>query len=188
MRIIAGSRRGLHLADVGKGDKAAHLRPTTDRLRETVFNLLQNPAYGDPLRDAVVLDLFAGTGALGLEALSRGAQSAMFVDQGRISLDLIAKNIDRCRFGSEARVVKRDATRALPAVEPGFSLAFLDPPYGQGLGEQALAAQSRAGILRKKALLVWEENTEKDAPVGFRLLDRRRYGDSWVHILTVEAR
>jgi len=134
-----------------------------------------------------VLDLFAGTGALGLEALSRGAHAAVFVDQGRISGDLIAKNIQRCRFDDAARIVRRDATRALPRLEPAFSLVFLDPPYGQGLGERALAAQSAAAVFQDDALIVWEENTEKDAPLGFEMLDRRRYGDSWVHMLRYRA-
>jgi len=187
VRIIAGDRRGLRLADVGKGDRSAHLRPTTDRLRESIFNLLQNPAYDDPVTDAVVLDLFAGTGALGFEALSRGAHSAVFVDQGRISRGLVAKNMELCHFGDRTRILNRDATRALPLDGAAFSLIFLDPPYGKGLGERALSAQFQAGIIHKDALIIWEENAEKDAPLGFRLLDRRRYGDSWVHILGVEA-
>ena len=97
MRIISGTYKGLTLASVGKGDAAAHLRPTSDRVRESIFNLLQNGGYGNPVVGARVLDLFAGTGALGLEALSRGAQSVTFVDCGAKARGLIARNIDLCK-------------------------------------------------------------------------------------------
>ena len=113
MRIIAGQWRGLHLADVGKGDPAAHLRPTSDRVREAIFNLLVNGGYGDPIKGARVLDLFAGTGALALEALSRGAAEAVLVDDGQASRALIGKNIALCR-GASVRHLRLNATR-LPA-------------------------------------------------------------------------
>ncbi|MGB7263222.1 MAG: RsmD family RNA methyltransferase, partial [Albidovulum sp.] len=95
MRIIGGTRRGLKLTDVGAGDAAAHLRPTSDRVREAIFNLLMNGPYGNPVEGARVLDLFAGTGALGLEALSRGAARVTFVDDGLASRALLRQNIER---------------------------------------------------------------------------------------------
>ena len=134
MRIIGGRWKGLRLSPVGKGDQGAHLRPTSDRVRENLFNLLMGGRFGDPVTDAVVLDLFAGTGALGLEALSRGASSATFVDDGRVAGKLLAANIALAK-PSNVKNLKRDATR-LPSCdgEPA-NLVFLDPPYGKGLGE-----------------------------------------------------
>jgi 16S rRNA (guanine966-N2)-methyltransferase len=183
MRIIGGHLRGLRLSPVGAGDAAAHLRPTGDRVREAVFNLLINGGYGDPVTDAVVLDLFAGTGALGLEALSRGADRAVFVEKGRVALDLLSRNIALCRMEAQCELLRRDATRPGPRNGDGFTLVFLDPPYGKGMGEKALVSVRDAGWLHPEALIVWEEAAQKDAPAGFERLDARRYGDSWVHIL-----
>ena len=187
MRIIGGRLRGLGLASVGKGDAAAHLRPTSDRVRESIFNLLQNGGYGDPVDGARVLDLFAGTGALGLEALSRGAEACVFVDSGRASGRLLAENIERARVSDSVRVIARDAQRLGVASEAPATLVFLDPPYGKGLGARALAAVAKGGWLEKGALVVWEESSEQDAPEGFRKLDPRRYGDTWVTILEFEG-
>ncbi|MBZ0128636.1 MAG: 16S rRNA (guanine(966)-N(2))-methyltransferase RsmD [Rhodobacteraceae bacterium] len=182
MRIIGGSLRGLRLAEVGKGDLAAHLRPTSDRVRESIFNLLLNGGYGNRVADARVLDLFAGTGALGLEALSRGAASVLFVDAGAKAAALIRRNIALCRAGDRASLLRRDATQPGKAEEP-FDLVFLDPPYGAGLGQAALAAIAAGGWLAPDAMIVWEEGTRQVPPSGFHLLDARRYGDNFVHLL-----
>lgn len=182
MRIIAGRWRGHPLASVGKGDPGAHLRPTTDRVRESLFNMLAGGRFGDPFEDAHVLDLFAGTGALGLEALSRGAVSAVFVDDGRKALSLIKANLKVLRCET-ARVIARDATR-LPRCESAqATLVFLDPPYGKGLGEKALASAVTGGWLSEGALVVWEESAPQMAPDGFTRLDTRRYGDTHVTLL-----
>lgn len=183
MRIIGGQLRGLRLSPVGAGDAAAHLRPTGDRVREAVFNLLINGGYGDPVSDAAVLDLFSGTGALGLEALSRGAGRAVFMENGRVALDLLTRNIALCRMEAQSEVLRRDATRPGLWDGDGFTLVFLDPPYGKGLGEKALVALSDGGWLHPDVLIIWEEAAQKDAPAGFERLDARRYGDSWIHIL-----
>ncbi|SFB06260.1 16S rRNA (guanine966-N2)-methyltransferase [Poseidonocella pacifica] len=176
MRIIAGAYRGHRLAAVGKGDPAAHLRPTTDRLRETLFNVLAAGKFGT-LSGSVVLDLFAGTGALGLEALSRGAVHATFVDDGRAAQKLILDNIKRLRL-ENARLLSRDATR-LPKNDGALAtLVFLDPPYGKDLGARALGAASAGGWLAPGALVIWEENAQQPAPEGFEMLDHRRYGDT----------
>ncbi|MGB7271040.1 MAG: RsmD family RNA methyltransferase, partial [Albidovulum sp.] len=140
MRIIGGQRRGLKLADIGAGDQAAHLRPTSDRVRETIFNLLINGGYGNPVAGAWVLDLFAGTGALGLEALSRGAAHATFVDDGAAAHALLRRNIDLMKAASISEVLRCNAARLGPNRGPGYGLVFLDPPYGKALGEAALAA------------------------------------------------
>jgi 16S rRNA (guanine966-N2)-methyltransferase len=185
MRIIGGARRGLQLADVGAGDPAAHLRPTSDRVREAIFNLLINGGYGDPITGARVLDLFAGTGALGLEALSRGAAQVAFVDDGIASRALLRRNIELMRAMGVTDVWRRDATRLGPNRGDPYGLVFLDPPYGKGLGEAALASSVEGGWLAPGALVVWEEGTAPAVPNGFEELDQRKYGDTLVTILRV---
>ena len=111
MRIIAGDFRGRALASVGKGDQAAHLRPTTDRVRESLFNILGSGRFDDPITNARVLDLFAGTGALGLEAMSRGADHLCCVEMGGKSLSILRKNIEICGVTERTQVKKMDATR-----------------------------------------------------------------------------
>ena len=182
MRIIGGSRRGLKLADVGEGDAAAHLRPTSDRVREAIFNLLMN-AHGNPVTGARVLDLFAGTGALGLEALSRGAAHVTFVDDGARALALLKANIAKMRAEAETRILRQNATRLSPNPGPPFTLVFLDPPYGKGMGEAALASAQAQGWLAPEAVFVWEEGTAPTPPPGFAAFDQRRYGDTIVTLL-----
>ena len=183
MRIIAGKFRGTALANVGKGDAGAHLRPTTDRVRESLFNVLMGGKYGDPITNSRVLDLFAGTGALGLEALSRGADQVTFVDDGRKSVSLIRENIRLTKSQADTRILTRDATRLPTHDADKFDLVFLDPPYGKGLGLRALDAAVSGGWIAKNALIVWEENTAQTAPQGFAVLDSRKYGDTHVTFL-----
>lgn len=186
MRIVGGERRGLRLAEVGAGDTAAHLRPTTDRVREAIFNLLQNAPRPDPVPDARVLDLFAGTGALGLEALSRGAARVTFVEDGAAGRALIRENVEKMQAMGTTDLYRRDASRMGANRGAPFTLIFLDPPYGQGLGEKALASCLEGGWIDPNATVVWEENTPITAPKGFLQLDQRRYGDTWVTILKSE--
>ena len=183
MRIVGGARRGLKLAEVGAGDPAAHLRPTSDRVREAIFNLLMNGPYGNPVAGARVLDLFAGTGALGLEALSRGAARAAFVDDGTAARALLRQNVEKMQAMGVSDVWRRDATRMGPNRGPGYGLVFLDPPYGQGLGEAALASLIEGGWLAPGALVVWEEGSAPAIPPGYAERDRRRYGETHVTIL-----
>ena len=182
MRIVGGRFRGLGLTPVGKGDAANHLRPTSDRVRESLFNLLQNGALGDVIEGAVVLDLFAGTGALGLEALSRGADSVTFVESGRVGQSLIASNVTKARAEGETRLIRVEATRLPPAETPA-TLVFLDPPYGKGLGQKALASALRGGWIAAGAIVVWEENAPQTAPDGFDPVDQRRYGETVLTLL-----
>ena len=183
MRIVGGQFRGLVLADPGPGDPAAHLRPTSDRVREAVFNLLTHGPAGDRVRGARVLDLFAGTGALGLEALSRGAAHVTFVENGTTGRALIRGNVEKMRAMGATRLYRRDATDLGPNRGPGFDLIFLDPPYGQGLGAAALASAQAGGWLVPGATVVWEENAPQPAPPGFTATDQRRYGETWVTLL-----
>ncbi len=184
MRIIAGTHRGRALTPVGKGDPGAHLRPTTDRVRESLFNMLAGGRFGDPFDSAQVLDLFAGTGALGLEALSRGAEHVTFVDDGRKAGQLVRANIKLLGVGGQTTVLGTNATR-LPAATTPATLVFLDPPYGKSLGEKALASARDAGWIAPEALIVWEESAPMDAPEGFDFLEHRKYGDT--HVTLLEA-
>ena len=180
MRIVGGNLRGLKLAEVGTGDQAAHLRPTTDRVRESIFNLLINGGHGNPIPGARVLDLFAGTGALGLEALSRGAAAVTFVDDGVKSRALIRDNIDRCRAAGSTDLWRRDATGLGQNRGATFGLIFLDPPYGKALGERALASALDGGWIAPGAMIVWEESRPPILPAPLVLLDQRKYGDTLV--------
>lgn len=181
MRIIAGKFRGVALAGLGKGDAASHLRPTTDRVRESLFNVLNNL---DVLEGARVLDLFAGTGALGLEALSRGAAHVAFVDDGRVAQRLIGQNIAKLRVGEQTEIIRRDARKLSGRTGAPFDLLFLDPPYGKTLGERALRSADEGGWLTENVFVVWEETTSIEPPRGYRLVDRRRYGDTHVTLMS----
>ena len=180
MRIIGGEKRGLKLAEVGEGDARAHLRPTTDRVRESIFNLLVNGTHGNPIPGARVLVLFAGTGALGLEALSRGAARVAFVDDGTAARALLRQNIEKMRAMGVTDVWRRDATRMGPCRGAGYDLIFLDPPYGKGLGEQALASCLAEGWIAPGAMVVWEENAPPAVPAPLEQIDQRSYGDTVV--------
>ena len=176
MRVVGGRLRGRPLA----GPKSSAIRPTADRLRESVFNILLH-AYGDPITGARVLDLFAGSGALGIEALSRGAAFALFVDDGAEARALIRENVTALGLGGVTRIFRRDATKLGPAhpVEP-FSLVFLDPPYGQKLAAPALIAARDGGWLAPGAIIVVEEAAKSAfaPPAGFSELERRGYDDT----------
>lgn len=181
MRVVAGKFRGRTL----KGPRSNAIRPTSDRLRESIFNILVH-AYADPVTDARVLDLFAGTGALGIEAISRGARFALFVEDSAEGRAIIRENVDTLGLGGTTRLFRRDATKLGEAhpVEP-FSLAFCDPPYGKGLAERALASARDGGWLVPGAHVVVEESADAAfaAPEGFEKLESRSYDDTEITIL-----
>jgi 16S rRNA (guanine966-N2)-methyltransferase len=176
VRVVGGRLKGRNLAAPSSRD----IRPTADRLRESLFNILVH-AYDDPILDARVLDLFAGTGALGIEAISRGAKFALFIDNGAEARALLRNNVESLGLGGVTKVYRRDATDLGPAhpLEP-FALVFLDPPYAKGFGQTALASLRNGGWLTKGALLVVEEAKAAafKAPEGFEELDRRAYDDT----------
>ncbi|MBV6656759.1 MAG: 16S rRNA (guanine(966)-N(2))-methyltransferase RsmD [Devosiaceae bacterium] len=191
MRIVGGSLKGRAL----KAPRSQAIRPTTDRARESLFNILAHSgdlfAEGHSLDGARVIDLFAGTGALGLEALSRGAAYALFVDQSLEGRSLIRENMLTCGVAAKARLFKRDATRlgergSLAA----FDLAFLDPPYDKGLGGKSLEALDGGDWLAPDALVVLEESkdAEIDLPAGFTMLESRAFGGSLLRFLRYSAR
>jgi 16S rRNA (guanine966-N2)-methyltransferase len=174
MRVVGGRLKGRNIAAPTSRD----IRPTADRLRESVFNILVH-AYDDPIDGARVLDLFAGTGAMGLEALSRGAAPVVFVDTGTEARGLIRDHIDAFGAGGVTKLLRRDATALGPAGTMGpVDLVFLDPPYGKGLGERALLSLRDGGWLQPETTLVLEESSEAAIalPAGFALEDRRDYG------------
>jgi 16S rRNA (guanine966-N2)-methyltransferase len=176
MRIVGGRLRGRTIA----APKSQAIRPTADRLRESLFNILAH-AYGDPIADARVLDLFAGTGAFGLEAMSRGAAFTLFVDEGAEARALLRANVEALGFGGTTKIFRRDAAKLGDRgnVDP-FSLVFLDPPYGKGLAEQALTSARDGGWLVPEALIVVEEASAAafKTPEGFEELERRDYNDT----------
>lgn len=178
MRVVGGRLRGRPLA--GPSDDA--IRPTSDRLRESIFNVLEH-GYDDVTAGARVLDLFAGTGAMGLEALSRGATYATFVDESSRAIALIRTNLDKLGLSSQARLLRRDAGRLGPAgSEPPATLLFCDPPYARALARPALERAAAGGWLAPGALAVIEEKAgcAPVLPVGFELVERRVWGDTEV--------
>lgn len=181
MRIVGGRFRGASLV----GPKSQAIRPTSDRLRESLFNILAH-GHGDPCEGARVLDLFSGTGALGLEALSRGARFCLFVEEAAEARGLIHANVEALHQNGATKLWRRDATtlgRCAP-MEP-FDLAFLDPPYGKGLASAALAAMVAGGWLKPTALVVVEEAITADvaSPTAFEEVDRREQGDTRLQFL-----
>ncbi len=189
MRIIGGRFRGKRLAAPGTAaGGAAHLRPTSDRVRESLFNLLAHGRYGDPPppEGRRVLDLFAGTGALGLEALSRGAVRAVFIDDFAASRALIRENAEALGLTGQIKIWRRDATRLGPCRGEPFGLIFADPPYGSELGAKALASARDGGWIAPDAIIVVELAANQQIPETDWLtaVDRRRYGDTQILIFT----
>jgi len=183
MRITGGKLGGRRLVAPEDG----RVRPTSDKIRQAVFNILRHNGFGFTLENAAVIDLFAGTGALGLEAISQGARYALFVDDNADSRALQRQNIEALGLTGVTKIWRRDATDLGPigaGAGGPFDLAFLDPPYRKDLIAPTLAALLSGGWLRPGALVVAE--TAKDevfAHPGFTLLDSRSYGDTTVAFL-----
>lgn len=184
MRIVSGAFRGKAI----KAPEGQATRPTSDRARQAIFNILEHAAWSGGVRDARVIDLFAGSGALGLEALSRGAAFCLFVETDEAARGAIRENIDAMHLFGRARVHRRDATQLgmRPGADgPAFDLAFLDPPYAKGLGEIALARLAEGGWLAPGAVVVLERGVEEPAldVAGYDILDQRDYGAARVWFL-----
>ncbi|WP_298123630.1 16S rRNA (guanine(966)-N(2))-methyltransferase RsmD [Brevundimonas sp.] len=184
MRVVGGAFKGRALvAPDGQGT-----RPTSDRARQAIFNILEHAAWAEPLQGARVLDLYAGSGALGFEAISRGAAFALFVETDDAARGAIRENADALGLMGRTRVHRRDATDL--GVRPGsageaFTLAFLDPPYGRGLGEQTLARLREGNWLAPGALVAFERGSDEpeiDTP-GYERLDARDWGAARVLFL-----
>ncbi len=181
LRIISGELKGRKLKSIG-GTKT---RPTADRTREAIFNIL-----GLTVRSAVVLDLFAGTGALGIEALSRGAQSVVLVDNDKDSIRVLQENLKKVSRGHQAKTIQWDITRNLNCLrshQPAFTLIFLDPPYNQNMIEPTLINLHSSRCIEGGARLVIEHSQREPLSLGglpFEINDRRRYGKTLVSFLT----
>ncbi|PZQ63541.1 MAG: 16S rRNA (guanine(966)-N(2))-methyltransferase RsmD [Phenylobacterium zucineum] len=184
MRIVSGEFRGKALA-TPKGDNT---RPTSDRARQAVFNILEHAAWSPGVRDRRVIDLFAGSGALGFEAVSRGAAFCLFVETDEAARGAIRENVDAMGLFGRTRVHRRSATDlgVRPGADgPAFDLAFLDPPYAKGLGEQALERLAAGGWLAPDAIVVFERGSD-EAPFAvenFEMLDERDYGAARVFFM-----
>lgn len=178
MRIVGGEFRGRTLATPKSND----IRPTIDRTRESLFNIIGH-VYPEAIDGSRVIDLFAGTGAVGLEALSRGCRNALFVENGVEGRGLLWENIDNFGLHGRARILRRDATKLgmVGTIEP-FHFLFADPPYGQGLGEAALLSAHAGGWLVPGALVVLEERADVTPALDpvFRPLENRVFGDTRV--------
>lgn len=163
MRVITGSARGRKLFSPEGND----VRPTTDKVKESVFNIIQFET-----EDATVLDLFSGSGQLGIEALSRGAKYTVFVDASRKSLEVVKKNVELCRFSSDCEIVLADALDYLSSSSRKFDMVFLDPPYHKNLCVKALEKLSR--VLNDKAVIICETQNDEVLPhsVGNIVTDR----------------
>ncbi len=184
MRITGGQSRGRLLASL----KGSRIRPTSDKVRESIFNLL-----GQDMMGLKVLDLFAGTGSLGIEALSRGALWALFIDHSKQAIQLILKNLRVCGYQASGHVLKRDLTRDLPWEHPlmkeQIDLIFIDPPYGKDLVLPVLSKLSQKGILKPSCVAVTESSKTDLLPsmIGkFQLYDTRLYGETKIEIFHCE--
>lgn len=180
MRIVAGRFRGRALAP----PPDERTRPTSDRVRGAVFNVLTHGIEGFDIEGVFVLDLFAGTGALGLEAMSRGARYCLFVEDDPEARAVIRQNVEAFALTGHSRIWRRDATTLGDGTfKDKFSLVFLDPPYGKGLGEKALASARDGGWLADGAVIVLEEQAEQPIqwPDGFNVVDTRSWGGTAVH-------
>lgn len=170
MRVITGTARGRKLRDLPGLDT----RPTTDKVKESIFNIVQFDVEGRK-----VLDLFAGTGQLGIEALSRGAEKCVFVDQSRAAAKVVAENLETTGFSNAARLVQADALSFLSSCRERFGLAFLDPPYDTELLEKALFRMAEIDIMTENGIIVCESRAEKvlpDLPAPYEKGREYRYG------------
>ncbi len=182
MRIVGGTLRGRPLAT----PQHDGLRPTADRVRESMFNILAHGIADFDLDGVRVIDLFAGTGALGVEALSRGAAYCLFVDDSAEARALVRRNIEAFGLTGQTRIFRRDATDLGDAGRgAAYGLAFLDPPYGKGYAEKALAVLASGGWLIPGAIAVVEDRVDATIaiPSAFAEIDRRNYGDTQVIFL-----
>ena len=181
MRIVAGKFRGAQI----EAPKGLDTRPTSDRVRQALFNVLEHGAPHFDFDGARVLDLFAGSGALGLEALSRGAAFALFIEDHAEARAAIRRNVEALNLTGVTKIWRRDATKLGPAqTQAPFDLVFCDPPYGKDLGEPALKAAAEGGWVAKEAIVVLEERAglEIKLPEPFEAIDQRDYGDTQIVI------
>ena len=183
MRIIAGKYKGRHLASVGKGDTKYNLRPTSDKVRESLFNILINGNFGDVVANARVLDLFAGTGALGIEAVSRAAQCARLIDTGRVASQLIQKNLALLGNPDTIHFDRLNACALPRNSDLPYELVFLDPPYGKNLAPGAIKSARNQGWVASTGVVICEENSHVAPPAGFESIQTRKFGETVITVM-----
>ena len=185
MRIITGTSKGRRLAT----PKGRSLRPTSDRVKESIFNIL-----GEEIEGKVLLDLYAGTGNLGIEALSRGAKRVIFVEKGREALRLIQRNLFQCGLQGRSEILPKDAHRAIGVLKErgeSFDLILMDPPYEKGLIQKTLLKLNAYRIYQEDSVLVIEHNRREPLPdiiYGWNLIRQRRVGDTIISFLTPQSK
>ena len=177
MRIVGGKWRGRKLTNLYGNKIFSDLRPTMDRVRETMFNILEHGLVFD-IKGSRALDLFCGTGALGFEALSRGAESGCFIDSGKFSLNIVRNNKVLLEINREVVILEQDLTRLTQNTGFPYNLVFLDPPYGQSLGERAIRLAIKKNWISRDAVIVWEEREKIFPPEEFQLIKTRPIGNS----------
>jgi 16S rRNA (guanine966-N2)-methyltransferase len=186
MRIVAGKFRGTRI----EAPKGLATRPTSDKVRQALFNVLEHGTPAVDFDGARVLDLFAGSGALGLEALSHGARFCLFVEESAGARAAIRRNVEALHLAGTTKIWRRDATKLGPAgtMQP-FDLVFLDPPYGKGVGEKALHSAAEGGWIRQGGTAVLEERADAEIvlPPGFEAIDTRSYGDTKLIVMRAFA-
>ena len=181
MRIIGGSLKGRRLSAIKTEGNMTSLRPTTDRIKESLFNILSGGKFTLKLERARILDIFAGSGALGLEAISRGAKSCTFIEKNKACVRILETNLNICDIKNQTNIKTFDATEFPLNLEQPYDLVFVDPPYRKSLGEAAVRSALASNWISDNALIVLEEGEQKSALKGFKLEDKRRYGDTILH-------
>ncbi len=181
MRVIGGTLKGRRLSTIKMGANTTNLRPTTDRIKENLFNILFGGKFDLRIEQARILDIFAGTGALGLEAISRGAKTCTFIEKNKACLRVLHANISICGVKSQTSTKIFDATEFPLNFGQPYDLVFLDPPYQKSLGEVAIKSALDSNWISDNALVVLEEGEQKKFLEGFKLEDTRIYGDTVLH-------
>jgi 16S rRNA (guanine966-N2)-methyltransferase len=184
VRVIAGKFRGLRLKSIGSTPTNKSLRPTTDRVRENLFNILAGGKYGNILDGARVLDMFSGTGILGIEAISRGASHATLIEKCASTFKLIQDNIKLTNTVNEINTINTNVMHLEQCKTEPFNLIFIDPPYQKKFGEPALERALKFGWLSVGALIVWEESVSPEVPKEFQWVDEKKYGKTILTFLT----
>jgi len=181
MRVIGGSLKGRRLSAIKTEGNMTSLRPTTDRIKESLFNILFGGKFDLKIEKARILDIFAGSGALGLEAISRGAKSCTFIEKNKACVRIIDANLNICNIKNQTNIKTFDATDFPLNLDQPYDLVFVDPPYRKSLGEAAIRSALASNWISDNALIVLEEGEQKSSIEGFKLEDTRRYSETVLH-------
>ena len=181
MRVIGGSLKGRRLSAIKQEGNIISLRPTTDRIKESLFNILSGGKFDIKMEKARILDIFAGSGALGVEAISRGAKSCTFIEKNKACVRILDANLNICNIKNQTNIKTFDATEFPLNPDQPYDLVFVDPPYQKSLGEAAIRSALASNWISDNALIVLEEGEQKSSIEGFTLEDTRRYGETVLH-------